>query len=70
VITDFSDDLDEIQISSALWGGGARTVEDILDPANVTVTAAGLNIVVAPGHVLDLHGIFDATILYNDLTIL
>ncbi len=70
VIRDFTDDVDEIQIAASLWGGAARTVAEILDPVNVTVTATGLEIRLAPGHVVDLDGVFDVGVLYDDISII
>jgi serralysin len=70
VIRDFTDDLDDIQIAASMWGGGARTVAEILDPGNVTLTATGLQIWLAPGHMLDLDGVFDVGVLYDDISII
>jgi hypothetical protein len=49
-------------------GGGSRTMEDVLAAENVTVTALGLELTLAQGHVLDLRGIFDANLLYDDIS--
>ncbi len=68
VIVDFTDNLDEIMIATSVWGGGSRTLAEVLDDANVTVTSAGLELTLAPGHVLDLRGIFDASQLYDDIS--
>ena len=41
---------------------------EVLEARNVTVTATGLEIALAPGQVLDLRGIFDVGILYDDIS--
>ena len=68
IILDFAGDLDSLQIAASLWAGGSRTVEDVLAPENIAVTALGLELTLAPGHVLDLRGIFDAGLLYDDIS--
>jgi hypothetical protein len=67
-VLDFTDDVDSLQISASLWGGAARTIEDVLAPENVVVTALGLELTLAPGHVLDLRGVFDVGVLYDDIS--
>ncbi len=68
VVFDFTDDVDTLQIATSVWGGGSRTLEDVLAPGNVMVTALGLELTLAQGHVLDLRGVFDATLLYDDIS--
>ncbi len=67
-VMDFTDDMDSLQISTSIWGGQSRTLEDVLAAENITVTALGLELTLAPGHVLDLRGVFDATLLYDDIS--
>jgi Ca2+-binding RTX toxin-like protein len=67
-IVDFTNNVDEIQIDGASWSGSVRTVAELLQPDNVVVTALGLEISVALGHVIDIRGIFDVGILYDDIS--
>lgn len=68
VIMDFANDVDKIQIASSLWGGGVRSLSELLHSDNVSLTSVGLELFVAPGHVLDIRGVFDAGLLYDDIT--
>lgn len=68
VIIDFTDDLDEIVLSGSLWGGTAPTLAEVLDAQNVTLTDRGLELALAPGHVLQLWGVHDVNLLYDDIS--
>ncbi|MDP3196162.1 calcium-binding protein, partial [Tabrizicola sp.] len=65
VVADFRDNEDKIVLDRALWSGVAPTVASILSGA--TVTDAGLHFDFGNGNSLDIHGIFDANLLLDDI---
>ncbi|WJS85201.1 hypothetical protein NBE95_02240 [Paracoccus sp. TOH] len=67
VIQDFRDDVDTLRIDDALWGGGVRSVAQILSHASV----AGGNIVFdfGNGNTLTLNGLTSIAALQNDLIV-
>jgi serralysin len=67
-ITDFQDDVDTLEITATLWGGGKRTVAQVLDFASVT--AEGVVFDFGSGHVLTLNGLTDLAQLQNDLRVI
>ncbi|WP_309667651.1 calcium-binding protein, partial [Tabrizicola sp.] len=70
VIVDFADNLDTIVLDAALWAGTAPSIEQLLASDNVTVTATGLILALASGATLDIRGIFDASLLVDDIVFL
>jgi len=78
-INDFEDNVDTIELDSALWGGGAMTVADLLNPANgyASVEAnngnSGFHVELnfGGGDILKIHGISDLSLLdANDITLI
>ena len=65
IIADFEDGIDRILIDAALWGQGPPAAEDLL--AGATVTATGLVLTFDNGASLDIRGIFDASLLVDDI---
>ncbi|ABL68934.1 M10 family metallopeptidase [Paracoccus denitrificans] len=67
VVGDFQDDLDTLRIDDALWGGGPRSVAQVLQLAHV----AGGNTVFdfGNGNVLTLNGFANIAALQDDLII-
>ncbi len=68
VILDFTDDQDSIVVDASVWGGAPLAMPDLLNAA--TMTATGLILALAPGHTLDIRGIFDASLLADDIVFL
>lgn len=68
VILDFQDNVDTLRIDDALWGGGARTVAQVLSYARVV----GGNTVFdfGSGHVLTLNGLGSIDALRDDLIVI
>jgi hypothetical protein len=66
---DFVNNLDEIQISATVWDGEVPSVDQFLSSDQVSVTTSGLCLSFDTGHVLEVRGIFDASLLYDDLSI-
>ncbi len=67
VILDFTNDLDVIVLDAAAWGGAPPALAEILADANIVVGETGLILTLAPGHTLDIRGIFDASLLTDDI---
>lgn len=67
VIQDFADNLDEIHLSRAIWGGGARSVAEVLDEAAVVGT--GIVLTFTASKSLTLRGIADIAALADDIVI-
>ena len=67
-IMDFTDDVDTIRIDDVVWGGGARTVAQVLADAEVI----GGNTVFdfGNGNTLTVSGLTDIAALQNDLVII
>ncbi|MFP5479983.1 MAG: hypothetical protein ACLGIE_09905 [Alphaproteobacteria bacterium] len=65
VFGDFEDGIDRILISPDPWGGDPPTVEDLL--ANAHVTATGVVIDFGLAGSLDIRGIFDTSLLADDI---
>ncbi|VDC33193.1 M10 family metallopeptidase C-terminal domain-containing protein [Pseudogemmobacter humi] len=68
VVMDFQDNIDQLQIYASSWGGGARTVADILATATL-VAGVGVRLNLAPGNILEIRGILDASLLANDIVL-
>lgn len=68
VVMDFQDNIDRLQIYSSSWGGGTRTIGDILATATV-VAGVGIRLNLAPGNILEVRGIYDASLLANDIVL-
>jgi Ca2+-binding RTX toxin-like protein len=68
VITDFRDREDKIVLGRAPWDGAVPTVGSLLD--GVIVTETGLILDFGNGNALDIRGIFDATLLADDILFL
>lgn len=67
-VLDFQDNVDTLMIRSVAWGGGSRTVAQILAPQNVTMTPdGGLVITLSATESLTLAGISDASQLLDDI---
>ena len=68
IVGDFVNDVDTIHIDDVLWGGGARTVAQVLASAQVI----GGNTVFdfGNGNTLTVNGLTDIAALQNDLVIL
>ncbi|WP_103258867.1 calcium-binding protein [Tabrizicola aquatica] len=65
VLTDFTEGSDRIQLSADLWSGDPPEVEDLL--ASATVTATGVVIDLGAAGTLDIRGIFDTSLLADDI---
>ena len=68
IITDFVNDVDTIRIDDVVWGGGARSIAQVLSLASVV----GGNTVFdfGNGHTLTVNGLTDIAALQNDLIII
>ncbi len=64
-ISDFQDGVDEIHLSVSLWGGAAPELTGFL--AAAVVTDMGLSFDLGAGTRLDILGVFDASLLADDL---
>jgi len=78
-VNDFEDNVDTIELHSALWGGGATTVAFLLDPANGYASVVANNgnsslshveLDFGNGDILKIHGINDLSLLDNDITLI
>ncbi len=67
-ITDFTDGRDQLVLDSALWGGGARSVSELLDQAQIV--GADLVFDFGGGNRLTLLGWTDKSALLGDISIL
>jgi Ca2+-binding RTX toxin-like protein len=65
VVADFRDLEDKIVLDRALWQGVTPTVASLLSGA--TVTDTGLHLDFGNGNTLDIHGIFNANLLADDI---
>jgi Ca2+-binding RTX toxin-like protein len=65
VITDFTNGQDRIWLADDLWQDGPPDIAGLL--AGATVTSTGLTLALAPGAALDIRGIFDASLLADDI---
>ncbi|MDM7933558.1 hypothetical protein [Tabrizicola sp.] len=68
VISDFEDGVDRILLDRALWPGEPPSLNDLL--AGAMVTAAGVVLSLGEGNTLDIRGIFDASLLVDDIAFL
>ncbi|MFT4012075.1 MAG: M10 family metallopeptidase C-terminal domain-containing protein [Paracoccus sp. (in: a-proteobacteria)] len=68
VITDFTNEIDTIMLDDALWGGGARTVAQVLQVARVV--DGDVVIAFGHGHVLVIEGVTNIRALQDDLVII
>jgi serralysin len=68
VISDFRDMEDKIVLDRTLWQGTAPTVASLL--ASALATEAGLQLNFGNGNTLDIHGIFNANVLVDDILII
>jgi Ca2+-binding RTX toxin-like protein len=68
VISDFVNDLDTIALSRSLWSGVPPEISAVLAVAQVTAT--GVSLTLANGHTLDIRGVFDASLLLDDIVFL
>jgi Ca2+-binding RTX toxin-like protein len=64
VITDFTNGQDKILLEDDLWDGVPPSVAALL--ASVTVNDLGLTLALPDGGLLDIRGVFDATLLWDD----
>lgn len=69
VIQDFVAADDWVRLDPALWGGGPRSLAEILDPGAVEVDAQGLTLVFSDTDRLSLRGLFDTAALADRLLI-
>lgn len=65
VITDFTDNVDEIALSSSLWSGARPSVAAIVDAA--IVTSAGTVLVFQGGQTLTIEGLRNPDLLLDDI---
>jgi len=65
VITDFTDGLDRILLDPALWAGGPPSIEELLGTA--TVTDTGLMLSLGASASLDIRGVFEASLLFDEI---
>lgn len=67
IVTDFVNDVDTIQIDDVVWGGGGRSVAQVLAYAQVI----GGNVVFdfGNGNTMTINGLTDISALQNDLAI-
>ena len=68
VILDFQDNVDTLRIDDALWGGGARTVAQVLSYARVVGGNAVFDF--GGGNVLTLNGLGSIDALRDDLIVI
>ena len=68
VITDFTDGLDRILIDPALWAGGPPDIEELL--ATAVVTDTGLMLSLGASASLDIRGVFEASLLFDEIAFL
>jgi len=68
LIIDFQDGIDRILLDPALWSGDPPAVSTIL--AGALVTATGLALDLGGGNTLDIHGIFNASLLADEIAFL
>lgn len=68
-ILDFRNDVDTLRVDDALWGGGARSADQILSTYGRVV---GGNAVLdfGQGHVVTLNGVSDISVLRDDLLVI
>jgi Ca2+-binding RTX toxin-like protein len=64
-ILDFVNGQDRILLDADLWLGDPPEVDVLL--AGATVTATGLSLALADGATLDIRGVFDASLLVDDI---
>jgi Ca2+-binding RTX toxin-like protein len=67
-ITDFTDNVDTVALSSGLWSGPPPDIGTVL--AGAEVTGTGLRLHLGDGTSLDILGIFDASLLADDIVFL
>ena len=65
MITDFADGQDRIELAATLWAQGPPDVDALL--ATAQVTSAGVVLNLGTGAALDIRGIFDASLLVDDI---
>ncbi|RCW85090.1 M10 family metallopeptidase [Paracoccus lutimaris] len=68
IITDFADDVDTIRIDDAAWGGGARSVAQLL--ADATVVGGSIVFDFGNGNLLTVNGLTNVAALQNDLIVI
>ncbi len=69
-VLDFQDNVDTLMIRSEAWGGGSRTIAQILAPQNVdVVSGVGLVITLSPTASLTLAGVTSTAILMDDIVL-
>lgn len=68
-ILDFRNDMDTLRVDDALWGGGARSADQILS-AYGRVVGGNAVLDFGQGHVLTLNGVSDLSVLRDDLLVI
>ena len=68
VILDFQDNIDSLRIDDVLWGGGPRSVGQVLQYADLIGGNAVFTF--ANGHSLTVNGVANLAALHDDLTII
>ncbi|WP_136645058.1 calcium-binding protein [Tabrizicola sp. YIM 78059] len=68
VIMDFTDGQDRIVLDAGLWDGGPPAIDAII--AGAMVTSNGLVFDLGHGSALDIRGVFDASLLTDDILFL
>ncbi|MCB6178383.1 M10 family metallopeptidase C-terminal domain-containing protein [Rhodobacter sp. Har01] len=67
LVLDFETDIDAIRLDPGLWGGGARSIADVLAPENVILGAGSVTLVFSAEDRLEIRGITDPILLFDDL---
>ena len=66
-VADFTDDVDTIRFDDVVWGGGARTIAEVLDYAEVIGGNTVFNF--GNGNTLTVTGLTNIAALQNDIWI-
>jgi len=75
VVRDFEDNIDTLEFSSMLWGGGAMSTTNLISTygtsnvANYGNAGSHVELDFGGGNILKVFGISDATLLWDDITI-
>ncbi len=65
LVTSFENNVDTLLFDDALWGGGARSAEDILEDARVVGSSVVFDF--GDGDVLTVQGVTSLSLLENDI---
>ncbi|MCX7287298.1 MAG: calcium-binding protein, partial [Rhodobacterales bacterium] len=67
-ISDFTNGQDRIILDAGLWAGDPPLVQDLL--ASATIGTTGVTLILGDGTTLDIRGIFDTSLLVDDIQFL